>query len=208
VVCKALYTGFDSRLRLLLSSDQRKSPFRIRADRTTVLATRSCIRSLGAQGIAQGSPWRNRRRPLPGLRRAGAPSAPPAQHAGVPGDHAPLKRRPPNDPSQSSPCSTTGTSTRHEPSDRPSAPSGTTNWSTRCGPKGVACGRSPATWAGACTPSSGSTGPRPGGRAGECGGGPELRDLPDLRVPLQERRKNEFLVLALPPERGRAASRS
>jgi DNA segregation ATPase FtsK/SpoIIIE, S-DNA-T family len=44
----------------------------------------------------------------------------------------------------------------------PSAPAGTTNWSTSFAPKEGACGRSPGTWAGACTPSSGSTAPPPG----------------------------------------------
>jgi hypothetical protein len=48
------------------------------------------------------------------------------------------------------------------PGSTPSAPDGTTNWSTRCALKGAACARSPATWAGACTPSSDSTAPRPG----------------------------------------------
>ena len=51
--------GFDSRLRLPLFCDQRKHPFRVRADRSAVLATRSCVRSLGAQDITQGSPRRD-----------------------------------------------------------------------------------------------------------------------------------------------------
>jgi hypothetical protein len=36
---------------------------------------------------------------------------------------------------------------RSRPECTPSASSGTTRWSTGCGPRGAACGRSPATWA-------------------------------------------------------------
>jgi hypothetical protein len=47
------------------------------------------------------------------------------------------------------------------PGSTPSAPAGTTRWSTGRAPKGGACARSPATWAGACTPSSATPTPRP-----------------------------------------------
>src|ERR1700744_6277804 len=51
--------GFDSRLRLPLWLDQRKHPFRVPAGRLAVLATRSCVSSLGAQDITHGSPRRD-----------------------------------------------------------------------------------------------------------------------------------------------------
>jgi hypothetical protein len=46
--------GFDSRLRLPRFCDQQKHPFRARADPLAVLASRSRVSSLGAQGITQG----------------------------------------------------------------------------------------------------------------------------------------------------------
>ena len=52
---------------------------------------------------------------------------------------------------------------QHEPSgNSPRGHGSSTSWSTACGPRAAARGRSPATWAGACTPSSATTAPGPG----------------------------------------------
>jgi len=51
--------------------DQAKHPFRVRAGRAAVLASRSCVHSLGAQDITQGSP----RRDLTMSRSAASPAS-------------------------------------------------------------------------------------------------------------------------------------